>query len=271
MYSNSDIEASLKIFMWPYEQLEETRSLKNRKAANNKDNFYLIDTRFSLNHPLLQHLSIRIFNDETNINHDVQPHGTQILGILTRYFPRSKYYCYPLDIQSDDSLQKTMKRLLNVFHQISQLSPGTVVLPFGFYVTTSSLSIKDQQMINQLNEITGSLTSSGFKLFASIGNDHKHLQSHTAVRIPTMLKGVIPISATSRGGRPASYVNYGIESLPAPGGDVFDEKNLPTGKNYCLTIYPLDEDNQQEQWGIPQGYILDIGSSLSVAFASIIY
>ena len=109
-------------------------------------------------------------------------------------------------------------------------------------------------------------------VFASSGNKgidlDENYESNRVLHLPGEIKGVNTIASVWNGSE-ASYSNYGsCVEFCAPGGDLVYTDGLIDLTAFIYVTYPTYLDNGLTAIGIPQGYNISYGTSLSSAVAA---
>jgi lantibiotic leader peptide-processing serine protease len=228
----------------------------------------LIDSGVDINHPLLKdHIDItHARNYVTNEQHvtDEFGHGTQIAGILTSIAPNSTIVPYKVLGAVDGESVWLIEAIIDAANNKSDV----INISLGSYKTKS---IKDDKLIMKAyEEAVRYAKKKGSIVVASAGNnayDLNELKKNKEFHLPGGLHHIITVSSNTREHHLASYSNFGKEvDFSAPGGDLsFANDGMLDITQLAITTYPNDRPNTMidQIIGIPQGYTLSMGTSLS--------
>lgn len=224
----------------------------------------LIDSGIDEKHPLLAHsiylnLGKNYTSSESSI-HDEMGHGTSVAGILTSIAPDMTIVPYKVLGAIDGESIWIIKAIIDA------VNDGNDIINMSLGTYKSKSNKEDQVLIKAYNEAVKYATKHGVIVVSAAGNLSKNLDESNKngeMHLPGDLKNVITVSSNTKINTRASYSNYGKNiDFSAPGGDL-DEKFDVTG--LVLTTYPTDKPNNaiDQAVGIPAGYTLNYGTSLS--------
>lgn len=257
----------LKNLKW-YMQVSTYNQDLSEFSQGNNIKIGLIDSGIDQHHKAFKK-NINMANAQSFIKDDLDVkdyigHGTQITGIITTIAP--KCYITPYKVVSDNTadsknvISAIMSAVKNKEHIIN-ISMGTYK---NFYNTD------DYKDILMYKKAVDYAISKGILVISSVGNqsldlDHEYNQNGL-LHIPSSLEGVLDITSINKNKSLSSFSNYTSKSIFAsPGGDFIFKNNTLDMDNLILTTHPTYLDNNQNELGIPQGYVATAGGSIATA------
>ena len=129
---------------------------------------------------------------------------------------------------------------------------------------------KDEKlMLDAYSKAVKYANKKGAVVVASAGNDASdldELKREKLLHLPSGLPQSVSVSSNTINDTLASYSNFGREiDFSAPGGDMLNNGEVDLF-SMIITTYPSDRGNAllDQLLGIPQGYTLNVGTSLAV-------
>lgn len=221
----------------------------------------LIDSGVDINHPLLKEninadLAKNYVENSLNIV-DEQGHGTQVAGILINLAPESEIIPYKVLGVSSGKSHWVIQAIIDA------TDDNVDIINFSLGAHLSKLDKDNKILIKAYDRAIKYAKQQGVVLVASAGNSSLNLDELKKEKIfylPAGLQHVITVSSNTKRDTLATYSNYGKGiDFSAPGGDLDFENDL------IITTYPINISNTfiDQILGIPQGYTVNMGTSLS--------
>lgn len=224
----------------------------------------LIDSGIDQTHPLLKNnINFKKGKNYTSDKLDYDDemgHGTSVAGVLVSIAPDTTIVPYKvLGEESGESIWvlKAIVDATNDGNDILNLSLGT-------YKMKSNK--EEKLLIKAYEKATQYANKHGALVVSAAGNASKDLDKSKKsgeIYLPGSLKNVISVSSNTNQDTLSSYSNYGKAiDFSAPGG-YLDENYDVTG--LILTTFPVNKPNNivDQLIGVPAGYTLTYGTSLS--------
>lgn len=230
----------------------------------------LIDSGIDINHPLLKSsIDLELANDYTSDNlgfNDTLGHGTQVAGIIASIAPNSKIIPYKV-------LGETNGKSIWVIQAIIDAAEDNIdVINLSLGTSLSKTDMESKVLIKSYDKAIKYAKKLGSVVIASAGNDSSNLdelKKRNEFLLPGGSHHLITVSSNSKRNTLSSHSNYGKDiDFSAPGGDFgadYESSGLLDISEMIITTYPTDRPNTylDQLIGIPQGYTLSIGTSLS--------
>lgn len=228
----------------------------------------LIDSGVDVNHPLLKdqiHLekAKSYVTNDSNVE-DELGHGTSVAGILASIAPNSTIVPYKVLGAMDGESVWVIEAIIDAAKDQSDV----INLSLGTYKTKNNED--ERLLIEAYDKAVKYAKKQGSVVVASVGNqslDLDDLKREKELHLPGGLHSLITVSSHTKEDQLASYSNIGKEvDFSAPGGDLsFTNEGLLDITGMVITTFPSDRPNTfiDQIIGIPQGYTLSYGTSLS--------
>ncbi|SJZ41451.1 Subtilase family protein [Pilibacter termitis] len=250
---------------WYKEKITENgKSLNLSKGKNIRVG--LIDSGVDFTHPFLSpmvDLSLaKSFVEGDSSLVDENGHGTMVAGIFSQISPEIKLTPYKVISKTDGESFWTLEAMIQAVNDKQEI----LNMSLGSYKYENK---EDEKLtIEAFERAVQYAKKHNVLIVSSSGNkgfDLDERYQNTKLRhLPSSIKGVIAVSATTREDTLASYSNFGSNVIfTASGGDYRFVDGLLDASALIYTTYPLDRDNQLGAFGLPQGYMLTIGTSIS--------
>lgn len=259
---------------WHIDKLTDNKnSLNYSKGEGVK--IALIDSGVDKVHPLLKN-SIDLRNAKSFVTkeksiEDTNGHGTMVAGIISQVSPKAKITPYRVLSSADGESIWTLKAMIKAIHDKQDI----MNMSLGTYKSENIES--DKLTIEAFKRVVNLAQKKNIIIISSSGNKSLNLDDNynenRVLHLPGDLDGVITVSATNKDDKLASYSNIGTPvELAAPGGElIIDENGALDAREMIYTSYPLNLKNVYKEAGIPNGYTLTYGTSLSAAGISGIF
>lgn len=230
----------------------------------------LIDSGVDINHPLLKsNIDLELAKDYTSDSlsfNDTLGHGTQVAGIIASIAPNSKITPYKVLGETNGKSIWVIQAIIDAAEDNADI----INLSLGTYLSKSDKESK--VLIKSYDKAIKYAKKLGSVVIASAGNESSNLdelKKRNEFQLPGGSHHLITVSSNSKRNTLSSYSNYGKEiEFSAPGGDLgadYESSGFLDISEMIITTYPIDRPNTylDQLIGIPQGYTLSIGTSLS--------
>lgn len=261
-------------FNWYLRDVTNDFKTYSINKGNESINVALIDSGIDTFHPLLKdnidlNSAQSYINDEENMDEedmrDDIGHGTQIAGILTSIAPNTTVVPYKVLGEKDGESLWVIEAIIDAAKNNSDVINVSV----GTYKNVN----KDERLLIKAYEKAVEFANdSGSLVVGSAGNDSHNLddlKEEQKIHLPGGLPTVTTVSSSVKNDELAPYSNFGGEvDFSAPGGYFgpnFDENEEVDVTELLITTFPTSLSNSpiDQAIGIPQGYTLSYGTSLS--------
>ncbi|MCY9510031.1 S8 family serine peptidase [Paenibacillus larvae] len=265
---------------------EDKKSYSIAKGSNNVT-IAILDSGIDMNHPDLVDNIVspgRSFVPGEPTTMDYVGHGTEVAGIIAangnimgvgpeigivpyKIFSREggrAFWMIKAIVEATNDRHKVLNISAGIYQSYNNKTGGAIVEAFRRAVDYAN---------NRGSIIVNSAGNEGYNIDQIIreGEDDREV-----IRLPSVLPNVTTVGASTLERVPSPYSNYGTKvDLYAPGGsygaigheDEFDLSFL------LLTTYPtyLEQSAVARMIGLPQGYDLDIGTSLATPAVAATY
>jgi lantibiotic leader peptide-processing serine protease len=231
----------------------------------------VIDSGIDTTHPLLSEnvTQGRSYISEESATVDLFGHGTQVAGLLRTIAPQATLIPYKvLNSQGSGDSFNTITAIIDAVNDGANIINVSV----GTY---RSLENEEEALTKQAYERAIAYAKKNKTVVvASSGNNGDSLddkaEAEALYHLPGGLEEVITVGSSTKDSTLAYYSNYGEQiDLVAPGGD-FGPTYLTKGEMDVTYMLVTTKPMQQAQnfidlaVGLPQGYTLSFGTSLSV-------
>lgn len=252
-----------KSFNW---YLEDVTNNFESHTLNKGDNtaIALIDSGIDQEHPLLANnvntdLGKNYTTSALNIN-DEMGHGTSVAGVLTQIAPHTTIVPYKVLGAEDGESIWVLEAIIDATND------GNDILNLSLGTYKSRNNNEEKLLIEAYEEAIKYAKNHGALVVTAAGNSSEDLDEankNDKMYLPGNLKNVITVSSTTNNNTLASYSNYGRNiDFSAPGGDLDADLDV---NGLVLTTFPMNKPNNiiDQAMGVPPGYTLSIGTSLS--------
>lgn len=270
-YSKEDI-SDVDFFYskgWHVDEVTQNKkSLDISKGKNVK--IALIDSGVDYNHPVLADsidlTNAKSFVDGDSSVTDTNGHGTVVAGILKQIAPEAKITPYRVMNSSSGESTWTINAI------IQAVNDGNDIINTSLGTYKSKDDKSDKLIIKAYERAAKYARKHNVLFIASAGNLGLDLEKYYSEQhlkhLPSNIKGVNAVSSVI-GDKLTSYSNYGKNiQFCAPGGDLIYVDQMVDLRYWIYCIYPTNLDNGLSQLGVPQGYSLSFGTSLSAPMVS---
>ncbi|MDI6533133.1 S8 family serine peptidase [Bacillus mycoides] len=255
-------------FNWPYARITNNQMKFNQFKGESSVEIALIDSGLDTTHPLFQYnvKPGKTFVESSSSTSDDFGHGTQVAGVVRTIAPQATLVPYKvLGKQGGESIWtlKAMVEAVNDGVDILNISLGTY----------KSDNIEDEKVTRLAYERAVEYAKKHkVVVVASSGNEGHDLDEQVAAgnyHLPGGLPEVLTVGSTTKDGDRAYYSNYGSNvDIVAPGGDfgpMYSTKGEMNVTYMLMTTAPMKQQQNfiDQAVGLPQGYTLSFGTSLS--------
>ena len=250
---------------------EVTGDRKSLEYATGKGvRIALIDSGVDTTHPVLagkvdlQRGKSYVDDDDTLT--DYHSHGTETAGIIAQIAPDARITPYKVMNAKDGESRWTIAAIVDAVNDGNDV----INLSLGTYKCLDDS--EERILVAAYKRAVRYAQNNDVAVFASSGNKGINLdqnyETNRVLHLPGEIKGVNTISSVWNGSE-ASYSNYGsCVEFCAPGGDLVYRDGLLDLSAFIYVTYPTYIDNGLTAIGVPQGYSISYGTSLSSAIAT---
>ena len=269
--SLSNLNENFDIFKWYIKDVTSDYKAHSIEKGSENVKIALIDSGVDQNHPDIQNkldlskAKSYVTGEETT--KDDVGHGTSVAGVIKSISPETSIVPYKVIGSNDGESYWTIQAIVDAaknHYDIINLSLGT-------YKTKNNK--EDRAIIKSYKRAINFANKAGSLVVASAGNEGHNLDQlkndSKQLHLPGGMENVITVSSSVKSDSFSSYSNFGKNiSFSAPGGDYGVDYNTTKQfdiREMILTTYPIEKENTQldQMLGIPQGYTLSLGTSLS--------
>lgn len=265
--SNIEMPPLTSTYFKPFNgYLEELTNNYQSYQINKGENtsIALIDSGIDINHPILKNnINLKkgknYTSDKLDYN-DEMGHGTSVAGVLVSIAPNTTITPYKVMGEESGESIWVIKAIIDATND------GNDILNLSLGTYKSKNNKEDKILIKAYERAVKYANKHESLVIAAAGNASKNLdesKKNGEIYLPGGLKNVISVSSSNNIGELSSYSNYGKNiDFSANGGDL-DENYDVTG--LILTTFPTNKQNNlvDQIIGIPAGYTLSYGTSLS--------
>ncbi|MCR4567496.1 MAG: S8 family serine peptidase [Pseudobutyrivibrio sp.] len=229
-----------------------------------------IDSGVDTTHPVLQG-KIDLERGKSYVENDdsltdYHSHGTETAGVIAQIAPEAIITPYKVMNAEDGESRWTIAAIIDAVNDGNDV----INLSLGTYKCVDDSD--EQILVAAFKRAIRYAQNNGVAIFASSGNKGIDLDQNYAnnkvLHLPGEIKGVNTISSVWNG-LEASYSNYGsCVDYCAPGGEIIYQDGLLDLTALIYVTFPTYMDNGIEEYGVPNGYNLSYGTSLSSAIAA---
>lgn len=230
----------------------------------------MIDSGVDYYHPILagkinMGLAKSYVTDDTSIL-DRCSHGTMTAGLIAQIAPDATITSYKVIGESSGNSLWLIKAIIDATNDDNDI----INISLGTYKYTNQES--EVIVIKAYERALRYAMDSNVIVVASAGNDGIDLDEYKKTsnirHLPGDFTGVNTVSSV-RNQQLASYSNYGsCVQYCAPGGDVVYVDGILDISAFMYVLNPTYMDNGVEALGVPQGYTVSYGTSLSAPIVS---
>ncbi|SFU96346.1 cellulose binding domain-containing protein [Butyrivibrio sp. INlla21] len=197
---------------------------------------------------------------------DYHSHGTETAGVIAQIAPDATITPYKVMNATDGESRWTLAAIVDAVNDGNDV----INLSLGTYKCVDDCD--ERILVAAYKRAIRYAQNNGVAVFASSGNKgidlDQNYESNKVLHLPGEIKGVNTISSVWNGSE-ASYSNYGsCVEFCAPGGDLVYTDGLLDLTAFIYVTFPTYIDNGLETIGVPQGYTVSYGTSLSSAIAT---
>ena len=257
------------LLAWHLDEVTEDR--KSLEYATGKGiRIALIDSGVDTTHPVLSgRLDLergKSYVDDDDSLTDYHCHGTETAGLIAQIAPDATIVPYKVMNATDGESRWTLAAIVDAVNDGNDV----INLSLGTYKCVDDCD--ERILIAAYKRAIRYAQNNDVAVFASSGNKgidlDENYESNRVLHLPGEIKGVNTIASVWNGSE-ASYSNYGsCVEFCAPGGDLVYTDGLIDLTAFIYVTYPTYLDNGLTAIGIPQGYNISYGTSLSSAVAA---
>ena len=257
------------LLAWHLDEVTEDR--KSLEYATGRGvRVALIDSGVDTSHPVLAgKLDLergKSYVDDDDSLTDYHSHGTETAGIIAQIAPDAKITPYKVMNATDGESRWTLAAIVDAVNDGNDV----INLSLGTYKCLDDS--EERILVATYKRAIRYALNNDVAVFASSGNKGINLdqnyETNKVLHLPGEIKGVNTIASVWNDSE-VSYSNYGsCVEFCAPGGDVVYRDGLLDITALIYVTYPTYKDNGLAAIGVPQGYTLSYGTSLSSAIAT---
>lgn len=263
-------KSTLFKYQWSISKLTRNGEVYNFSKGSSEIKVAFIDSGIDYTHEnLLSNLDFQysrsFVGEHTNIM-DYDGHGTMVAGIicgkgiLMGVAPNiSLIIC-----KITDNKKFKLRLFLQAFKYAISCNVDVINISLSMFLKTN-----DTNLLNIINELIEEATNKNILIITSAGNTKINLDVHPELHMLGFNPSVYIVAASNKLGELSTYSNYSDKCLLAPGGEWFFDTNDPT--QVIITTYPKhlkNIDPLRKNLGLPQGYTISYGTSISCAHFS---
>ena len=257
------------LLAWHLDEVTEDR--KSLEYATGRGvRVALIDSGVDTSHPILAgKLDLergKSYVDDDDSLTDYHCHGTETAGIIAQIAPDAKITPYKVMNATDGESRWTLAAIVDAVNDGNDV----INLSLGTYKCMDDS--EERILVAAYKRAIRYALNNDVAVFASSGNKgidlDQNYETNKVLHLPGEIKGVNTISSVWKDAE-ASYSNYGsCVEFCAPGGDLVYTDGLLDLTAFIYVTYPTYMDNGLTAIGVPQGYSISYGTSLSSAIAT---
>lgn len=270
VFSSTNVSADvykdpiLNRFSWNIDRITNDKMSLNKSTGKNVT-IGIVDTGVDFNNILLKdNLLLDNRNDfvsEKNYLKDYSGHGTTVAGLIRQIAPDSILVPYKITDEKNKNISTLNKSIIKAAND----GINIINISIGAY--------KNITLKNDANEILGFeeaikyATNMGSIVVGAVGNDAYNMDNLYYEKgiydIPGNFDNLISVSGTNFNNQVSSFSNYGRRvTIAAPAGDKKDKFEL---NDVIIGLFPSYLESPYVNIGIPNGYTITYGTSLSAA------
>ncbi len=257
------------LLAWHLDEVTDDR--KSLKYTTGKGvRIALIDSGVDTSHPVLAgKIDLKrgkSYVDDDDSLMDYHSHGTETAGIIAQIAPDATITPYKVMNAKDGESRWTLAAIVDAVNDGNDV----INLSLGTYKCVDDSD--ERILVAAYKRAIRYAQNNDVAVFASSGNKGMNLdqnfEANRVLHLPGEIKGVNTIASVWNKSE-ASYSNYGsCVEFCAPGGDLVYTDGLLDLSAFIYVTYPTYMDNGLTAIGVPQGYSVSYGTSLSSAIAT---